>query len=150
MEILVPKYQPVEIVIPASFTGTEIAIPNQASLYNKRMVGMEVYARSYLTKSPITYRNTVDDADLSLMMLEFFTGSDQICKRIPVQKLNRLGVNGVGAFQNDYLPVDNWEVSWDKCNLIISDASLLTDNTGVVLTIGVYYYDLPKGVNRPM
>jgi hypothetical protein len=147
MDFVIPKYQPVEILIPTGFTGNIIQINDQQSLRNKYIVGIEFFPVNAMKYSPISTVATIPNEDVSLCTLELFMADTQIVNRIPLNKFNRTssfdaGVGGgyVGAFNNDVVRVNNWVLSWDKCNLYISKASDLTA-TNRVVTLGVYYVD---------
>lgn len=147
MDFIVPKFQPVEILIPTGFTGNIIQINDQQSLRNKYIVGIEFFPVNALKYSPISSGTTIPNEDVSLCTLELFMGDTQIVNRIPLNKLNRTssfdaGADGgfVGAFNNDVMRVANWVLSWDKCNLYVAKSSDLS-TTNTVVTLGVYYVD---------
>ena len=146
MDFVVPKFQPVEILIPAGFNGNIIQINDQQSLRNKFIVGIEFFPENALRYSPISSGATIPNIDVDLCTLELFMGDTQIINRIPLAKLNRMGLYDtnasgvVGTFNNDVLKVNNWVLSWDKCNLYIAKSTDLSQ-TNRVVTLGIYYVD---------
>lgn len=150
IQFKVNKFQPVEIIIPAGFTGNQINIQNQASLYNKNVVGLEVYGANEVAFSPISGTATIGNDLLKNLTFEFFQGDLQFANRLPANKLQRMALDGTTpqAFTNDIFLVENWLVSWDKCNLYVYGQP--TFATTVCVTLGVYYTDMPNGVRRPV
>lgn len=135
-----PKYQPIEILIPLNFTGFQIRFTDQPSLRNKKIVGLEIYPFEVMPYSPLTQSGTIATVDIKLLTFEFFEGNIQTVNKIPSIKLNRIQPNAVSAFSNDVFVVNNWQLTWDKCNMYVANSGSLSA-TNKVVTIGVYYYD---------
>ncbi len=135
-----PKYQPIEILIPLNFTGFQIRFTDQPSLRNKKIVGLEIYPFEVMPYSPLTQSGTIATVDIKLLTFEFFEGNIQTVNKIPSIKLNRIQPNTSSAFYNDVFVVNNWQLTWDKCNMYVANSGSLSA-TNKVVTIGVYYYD---------
>lgn len=131
------KFQFVEIPLGTGAVGT-ITIKDQPSLRNKYVQAIALYTDETLAKSPVSSQNSLVAADVPAIVFEFFKGSDRMANRIPAAELikNQVGTN-ISNWQ--LFRVDNWQLSWDVCNLIILSAC--TGNTTV--TLGVYYSDTP-------
>lgn len=139
------KYEPVEISIPSGTTQTTFTFPNQSSLYNKIIKAVEVYTFTAMPVSPLTGGATIVNADFIKGFIEFFDGSTQQVNRIPLPVLNRLQDSATNPFARDLFQVDDWVITWDKCKL---DFWAVPSTTGVVVTLGVYYIDMPDGWQR--
>jgi hypothetical protein len=132
------KYQPVEIPIPSGSTAQSFTVPNQQSLYNKIIKAVELYTVSAMPYSPLTFGNTIANADFIKGYFEFFDGSNQQVNRIPFAALNNIRDATPNPYRWGLFLCKDWQVSWDKCKI---DFATAVGTTNVIVTLGVYYED---------
>ena len=111
------KTSMIEVIIPASPTGTTFNIPDQPLLRTKKALSLEVYSADDCTKSPST-NGVISTAILKSSYLTLYFSNGQFIQNIPFTRLHPINNGAVGnAFVYDVPELNGQEIDWSKSTI---------------------------------
>ena len=138
----IDKYEFIELVIPANFTGTRVTFADQPQLRFVSQAGLEWYNAATLTNSILSGNANISQAKSLTGFLVLYYADKESAKYIPLNLLNpvansqastTVGYNsvfGVKTFQGQ-------QVQWSKSYVQFTAAPGETFATSICF--GVYY-----------
>lgn len=130
-----PRFDIIEVPIPAGSTATQFNFPDQPQLRNAKVIGIEWYNMHVITKSPVSFNSIIDDADAKQCFVTLMQGNLEKSNRKPLATYNRYNGSTIPNVMDIDMP-DEFIVSWVKSYITLAAPAATTD---VVVVLGVYF-----------
>jgi hypothetical protein len=135
------KYEFIECVIPANFSGTRVTFADQPQLRFVAMQGLECYNVVTCSSSILSGNPVLDATNTAKGFLVLYYDDRESTKYIPLSLLNPVATNTTATNYPSVFGVKTFngqQVQWSKSYIQFSTAPTgITVNTSVVF--GVYY-----------
>lgn len=136
----VQNYEFLEIVIPASSTGTRFYAPDQPQLRFTSLLNLVVYTTDTITNSILSGNPLLSIANLKNTYLVLYYNDKESVSRIPVLELNRVVSNSAtAAFSYDITPFAGQQIIWAKSYIQTPVAYSSISASNFSVCFGVYY-----------
>ena len=136
----VQNYEFLEIVIPASSTGTRFYAPDQPQLRFTSLLNLVVYTTDTITNSILSGNPLLSIANMKNTYLVLYYNDKESVSRIPVLELNRVVSNAAtAAFSFDITPFAGQQIIWAKSYIQTPVAYSSISASNFSVCFGVYY-----------
>jgi|SRR5882724_197476 len=156
-ELITPRFQLVELVVPATQTGpgqlTFAQVPQLQSLYDTRflvyILAIDVYTNEELTFSPFNANNPIATGlDLANTVLTLVKIGDEAHKFIPLIELRRFSspVTMTPSLRDPFRFPDEWQIDWTKSYLQLVKTPPSAPVFSYMLGVHYSYYPTPDSI----
>jgi len=136
----VQNYEFLEIVIPASSTGTRFYAPDQPQLRFTSLLNLVCYTTDTISNSILSGNPLLSIANLQKTFLVLYYNDKESVNRIPVLELNRVVSNAAtAAFSFDITPFAGQQIIWAKSYIQTPTAYSSISASNFSVCLGVYY-----------
>jgi hypothetical protein len=136
----VQNYEFLEIVIPASSTGTRFYAPDQPQLRFTSLLNLVCYTTDTISNSILSGNPLLSIANLQKTFLVLYYNDKESVSRIPVLELNRVVSNAAtAAFSFDITPFAGQQIIWAKSYIQTPTAYGSISASNFSVCFGVYY-----------
>ena len=136
----VQNYEFLEIVIPASSTGTRFYAPDQPQLRFTSLLNLVCYTTDTISNSVLSGNPLLSIANLQKTFLVLYYNDKESVNRIPVLELNRVVSNAAtAAFSFDITPFAGQQIIWAKSYIQTPVAYSSISASNFSVCFGVYY-----------
>jgi len=136
----VQNYEFLEIVIPASSTGTRFYAPDQPQLRFTSLLNLVCYTTDTISNSILSGNPLLSIANLQKTFLVLYYNDKESVNRIPVLELNRVVSNAAtAAFSFDITPFAGQQIIWAKSYIQTPTAYSSISASNFSVCFGVYY-----------
>jgi hypothetical protein len=136
----VQNYEFLEIVIPASSTGTRFYAPDQPQLRFSSLLNLVCYTTDTISNSILSGNPLLSIANLQKTFLVLYYNDKESVSRIPVLELNRVVSNAAtAAFSFDITPFAGQQIIWAKSYIQTPTAYSSISASNFSVCFGVYY-----------
>ena len=136
----VQNYEFLEIVIPASSTGTRFYAPDQPQLRFTSLLNLVCYTTDTISNSILSGNPLLSIANLQKTFLVLYYNDKESVNRIPVLELNRVVSNAAtAAFSFDITPFAGQQIIWAKSYIQTPTAYGSISASNFSVCFGVYY-----------
>jgi len=136
----VQNYEFLEIVIPASSTGTRFYAPDQPQLRFTSLLNLVCYTTDTISNSILSGNPLLSIANLQKTFLVLYYNDKESVNRIPVLELNRVVSNAAtAAFSFDITPFAGQQIIWAKSYIQTPVAYSSISASNFSVCFGVYY-----------
>lgn len=136
----VQNYEFLEIVIPASSTGTRFYAPDQPQLRFTSLLNLVCYTTDTISNSILSGNPLLSIANLQKTFLVLYYNDKESVSRIPVLELNRVVSNSAtAAFSFDITPFAGQQIIWAKSYIQTPTAYSSISASNFSVCFGVYY-----------
>jgi len=136
----VQNYEFLEIVIPASSTGTRFYAPDQPQLRFTSLLNLVCYTTDTISNSVLSGNPLLSIANLQKTFLVLYYNDKESVNRIPVLELNRVVSNAAtAAFSFDITPFAGQQIIWAKSYIQTPTAYGSISASNFSVCFGVYY-----------
>ena len=136
----VQNYEFLEIVIPASSTGTRFYAPDQPQLRFTSLLNLVCYTTDTISNSILSGNPLLSIANLQKTFLVLYYNDKESVNRIPVMELNRVVSNAAtAAFSFDITPFAGKQIIWAKSYIQTPTAYSSISASNFSVCFGVYY-----------
>ena len=136
----VQNYEFLEIVIPASSTGTRFYAPDQPQLRFTSLLNLVCYTTDTISNSVLSGNPLLSIANLQKTFLVLYYNDKESVNRIPVLELNRVVSNAAtAAYSFDITPFAGQQIIWAKSYIQTPTAYGSISASNFSVCFGVYY-----------
>ena len=136
----VQNYEFLEIVIPASSSGTRFYAPDQPQLRFTSLLNLVCYTTDTISNSVLSGNPLLSIANLQKTFLVLYYNDKESVNRIPVLELNRVVSNAAtAAFSFDITPFAGQQIIWAKSYIQTPTAYGSISASNFSVCFGVYY-----------
>ena len=136
----VQNYEFLEIVIPASSTGTRFYAPDQPQSRFTSLLNLVCYTTDTISNSILSGNPLLSIANLQKTFLVLYYNDKESVSRIPVLELNRVVSNAAtAAFSFDITPFAGQQIIWAKSYIQTPTAYGSISASNFSVCFGVYY-----------
>ena len=136
----VQNYEFLEIVIPASSTGTRFYAPDQPQLRFTSLLNLVCYTTDTISNSILSGNPLLSIANLQKTFLVLYYNDKESVSKIPVLELNRVVSNAAtAAFSFDITPFAGQQIIWAKSYIQTPTAYGSISASNFSVCFGVYY-----------
>ena len=136
----VQNYEFLEIVIPASSTGTRFYAPDQPQLRFTSLLNLVCYTTDTISNSILSGNPLLSIANLQKTFLVLYYNDKESVSRIPVLELNRVVSNAAtAAYSFDITPFAGQQIIWAKSYIQTPTAYGSISASNFSVCFGVYY-----------
>ena len=136
----VQNYEFLEIVIPASSSGTRFYAPDQPQLRFTSLLNLVCYTTDTISNSILSGNPLLSIANLQKTFLVLYYNDKESVSRIPVLELNRVVSNAAtAAFSFDITPFAGQQIIWAKSYIQTPTAYASISASNFSVCFGVYY-----------
>ena len=136
----VQNYEFLEIVIPASSTGTRFYAPDQPQLRFTSLLNLVCYTTDTISNSILSGNPLLSIANLQKTFLVLYYNDKESVNRIPVLELNRVVSNAAtAAYSFDITPFAGQQIIWAKSYIQTPTAYGSISASNFSVCFGVYY-----------
>lgn len=136
----VQNYEFLEIVIPASSSGTRFYAPDQPQLRFTSLLNLVCYTTDTISNSILSGNPLLSIANLQKTFLVLYYNDKESVNRIPVLELNRVVSNAAtAAFSFDITPFAGQQIIWAKSYIQTPTAYGSISASNFSVCFGVYY-----------
>ena len=136
----VQNYEFLEIVIPASSSGTRFYAPDQPQLRFTSLLNLVCYTTDTISNSILSGNPLLSIANLQKTFLVLYYNDKESVNRIPVLELNRVVSNAAtAAFSFDITPFAGQQIIWAKSYIHTPTAYGSISASNFSVCFGVYY-----------
>ena len=136
----VQNYEFLEIVIPASSSGTRFYAPDQPQLRFTSLLNLVCYTTDTISNSILSGNPLLSIANLQKTFLVLYYNDKESVSRIPVLELNRVVSNAAtAAFSFDITPFAGQQIIWAKSYIQTPTAYGSISASNFSVCFGVYY-----------
>ena len=136
----VQNYEFLEIVIPASSSGTRFYAPDQPQLRFTSLLNLVCYTTDTISNSILSGNPLLSIANLQKTFLVLYYNDKESVNRIPVLELNRVVSNAAtAAYSFDITPFAGQQIIWAKSYIQTPTAYGSISASNFSVCFGVYY-----------
>ena len=136
----VQNYEFLEIVIPASSTGTRFYAPDQPQLRFTSLLNLVCYTTDTISNSILSGNPLLSIANLQKTFLVLYYNDKESVSKIPVLELNRVVSNAAtAAYSFDITPFAGQQIIWAKSYIQTPTAYGSISASNFSVCFGVYY-----------
>ena len=136
----VQNYEFLEIVIPASSSGTRFYAPDQPQLRFTSLLNLVCYTTDTISNSILSGNPLLSIANLQKTFLVLYYNDKESVNRIPVLELNRVVSNAAtAAYSFDITPFAGQQIIWAKSYIQTPTAYGSISAANFSVCFGVYY-----------
>ena len=136
----VQNYEFLEIVIPASSSGTRFYAPDQPQLRFTSLLNLVCYTTDTISNSVLSGNPLLSIANLQKTFLVLYYNDKESVNRIPVLELNRVVSNAAtAAYSFDITPFAGQQIIWAKSYIQTPTAYGSISASNFSVCFGVYY-----------
>jgi hypothetical protein len=136
----VQNYEFIELVVPASSSGTRFFFGDQPQLRFVSLLNLVCYTTDTITNSVLSGNPLLSTANLKNSYLVLYYNDRESVNRIPVLELNRVVSNSAtAAFSFDITPFAGQQIIWAKSYIQTPVAYSSISASNFSICFGVYY-----------